>query len=61
MSFTYNSRRNIIEHGDEDLKTCRYNDSNIYCPIFSLGQIVDMIEEEQNFTELSIKVLSFQT
>lgn len=59
-------RRNIKNTADETfLKTCRFNSSDadgLYCPIFSLGQIVDMIEKtkevphKQDFQELSTLV-----
>ena len=53
-------RRNILGTSDaEFLKGCTFDPSTkdgLYCPIFSLKQIVDMIRPRENFTELSIKV-----
>ena len=51
-------RRNIDDEASGDyLKSCNYNSSDEvdrYCPIFSLGQIVEMAGE--NLTALSITV-----
>lgn len=52
-------KRNILSTKDPDfLKNCAFNTSTkdgLYCPILSLGQIVDMIEPKENFTELAIE------
>ncbi len=56
-SLSIPSRRNILQTSDSDyLKTCRFHSSTkrgLYCPIFSLKQIVDMIHPKENFTLLS--------
>lgn len=63
MCWSICNRRNIKVTSDSDfLRTCRFNGSDpegLYCPIFSLGQIVDMIEnvpQKQDFASISTKV-----
>ena len=55
-----NTRRNIAKDANPTfLKTCRFDESNeetLYCPIFSLKQIVDMIVPKQDFRNISVKV-----
>lgn len=45
--------RNIKDDADKDfLRTCIYNDSSeygLYCPIFTLGQIIRMANDTEEF------------
>ena len=66
MCMSINTRRNIAKDANSTfLKTCRFDESNeetLYCPIFSLKQIVDMIKPtkavpwKQDFRNISVKV-----
>ena len=66
ISVLFIFRRNIkVTHDKHFLRTCRFDQSDpdgLYCPIFTLGQIVDMIETtkevqwKQDFRNISTKV-----
>ena len=53
-------RRNILD-GVNDIKNCTHNDSSLdglYCPIFSLEQIVDMIPPDENGIKTDFNTLA---
>ena len=58
--FFFFFRRNILpEMKDTDLKDCHYNsDTNPYCPIFRLGDIV--YEAKERFSDMAVEVIDFQ-
>ena len=53
-------RRNIHDTNDTDLSSCRFDfKENFFCPIFSLGRIIGMLERNTSFGELALTVSHF--
>jgi len=56
VSFSIN-RRNVHETKYDDLSTCRFDfNEDLFCPIFSVGTIIEMLENKASFEDLAVRV-----